>query len=441
MKTNRFINIKVALFIAVSVLMAACTIEDADQSVEPKGEKLSVEESVLMTATQTEQAVSVKSDVGWDVSIEGGWSGLTVSPMSGTGDGQITIHTDANTTRQGREATISITTKGGVNQKFVVNQSLSDVILEIAGGDGQSLEFEASPEDPKNFSFSCNTTWEVTASDSWIHCYDAEGNTKGGKEITTTQGTTIYVIPDEIQTDVPREGTITISAENGAKTKSFTIKQEGKKIELSVSPTNFEVVATGEKKTIQITCNADWKLQYDNGNILCDITEGTGSQDVEVTCLPNNVNRERQVSLTVISGIEDIKTQTVTFTQAAATPPVLTGFVLIESSVTKNEAEFQFTFESMYPIEKYGIKIWENSESQQTPMDPAINTEGGITKLIFKATKLKSMTTYHVYGYIENTVGKSDCRDVNIADIIFTTAGVRPDDGDNPVPNLSRRKK
>ena len=437
MKTNRFVNIKVALFIAVSALMTACTIEDADTSVEPKGEKLSVEESVQMTATQTEQAVSVKSDVGWDVSIEGGWTGLTISPMSGNGDGQITIHTDANTTRQSREATISITTKGGVNQKFVVNQSLSEVILEIAGGDGQSLEFEASPEDPKNFSFTCNTTWEITASDSWIHCYDAEGNTKGGKEITTTQGTTIYVIPDEIQTDVPREGTITVSAENGAKTKSFTVKQEGKKIELSVSPTTFEVVATGEKKTIQITCNADWKLQYDNGNILCDITEGTGSQDVEVTCLPNNLSKERQVTLTVTSGIEDIKTQTVTFTQAAATPPVLTAFSLVEGSVTKNEAEFILNFDSMFPIADYGIQVWEEgneSSTKKTLQDQ--NSASGIHELKFKATGLKSMTTYVATGFIKNDVGTSTSTNT----ITFTTGGVKPTGDDNPTPNLSRKK-
>jgi len=437
MKTNRFVNIKVALFIAVSALMTACTIEDADTSVEPKGEKLSVEESVQMTATQTEQAVSVKSDVGWDVSIEGGWTGLTISPMSGNGDGQITIHTDANTTRQSREATISITTKGGVNQKFVVNQSLSEVILEIAGGDGQSLEFEASPEDPKNFSFTCNTTWEITASDSWIHCYDAEGNTKGGKEITTTQGTTIYVIPDEIQTDVPREGTITVSAENGAKTKSFTVKQEGKKIELSVSPTNFDVVATGEKKTIQITCNADWKLQYDNGNILCDITEGTGSQDVEVTCLPNNLSKERQVTLTVTSGIEDIKTQTVTFTQAAATPPVLTAFSLVEGSVTKNEAEFILNFDSMFPIADYGIQVWEEgneSSTKKTLQDQ--NSASGIHELKFKATGLKSMTTYVATGFIKNDVGTSTSTNT----ITFTTGGVKPTGDDNPTPNLSRKK-
>ena len=182
MKTNRFIKIKAALFIAVSTLMAACTIEDADTSVDPKTEKLSVEESVQMTATQTEQAVNVKSDVGWDVSIEGGWSGLTISPMSGNGDGQITIHTDANTTRQGREAQISIRTKGGVTQQMVVKQSLSEVILELVGGDSQTLSFEASPEDSQNFTFSCNTTWEITTSDSWITCSEKSG----GEAITST---------------------------------------------------------------------------------------------------------------------------------------------------------------------------------------------------------------------------------------------------------------
>ena len=438
MKTNRFINIKVALFIAVSALMAACTIEDADQSVEPKSEQLDIAESIQMTATETDKSFEVKSDAGWDVSIEGGWTGLSVSPTSGNGTAQITIHTDANTTRQGREATISINTKGGVIQKMVVSQALSDVILDIAGGDNQSLEYEASPQDPKIFSFSCNSTWEVTSSDSWIHSYDENGDIKGGKEITTTYATTIYVYVDEIQTDVPREGKITISAENGAKTKVVNVKQEGKLIELSVSPKEFNVVATGETKTIQIACNADWTIDFDKGDFLCDNITGTGNQDVLITCMPNNVSTERKVTLTVSSGIQNIKTETITFTQAAATPPELTAFKLIESSVTKNEAEFQLDFQTMFPIAEYGVYIWEDgNESNKVPMQ-ATNTESGITRLVYKATGLKSMTTYHAYGFIKNTVGSSDSKDTNV--VTFKTGGVKPTDDDNPTPNLSRRK-
>ncbi len=437
MKTNRFVNIKSALYIAVSVLLSACTIEDANENVAPFSEMLDIAETLQLTATDTEKSFEIKSDAGWDIAIDkGSWSELNASSTSGNGNSTITLRTDANTTRQGREATITVTTKGGVSQQMKVSQSLSDVILDIAGGDNQSLEFEASPEDPKNFSFTCNSIWEITTSDSWIHC----NQTEGGQAITTTQNYPISVTVDEIQTDVPREGQVIISAENGAKVSRFTIKQEGKKIELVVSPSNFEVVATGEEKTIQITCNADWKLEYDEGNILCDVTEGTGTQDVKVTCLPNNVNKVRTVTVSVSSGIQDIKTETVTFTQAAATPPVLTAFTLNESSITKNEAEFLLSFETMYPIEDYGIYIWEDGkESSTKQVLQAKNSASGINELKFKATGLKSMTKYHAYGFIKNTVGSSDSQGSNV--IIFTTAGVKPDDGDNPVPNLSIRKK
>ena len=434
MKTNRIINIKSVLFIAVSLLISACTIEEADQSVEPKSEQLDVTESVQMTATETDKSFDITSDSGWDVNIEGGWEGLSVSPMSGNGSGQITIHTDANTTRKGREATISIRTKGGVTQKLVVKQALSDVILDIAGGDSQALEFEASPEDPKNFSFSCNTTWEITTSDSWIHC----DKVKGGQEITTTQATPVSVIVDEIQTDVPREGSVIISAENGAKTKQLTVKQEGKKIELSVSPAEFSVKAIGEEKTIQITCNADWKIEFDKGDMLCEVTEGTGNQNVTVTCLPNNVSTKRTVTLTVSSGIQNIKTQTVIFNQEAATPPVLSGFSIVSGSVTKNGAEFLLSFDSMFPITEYGIYVWEDgNESNKTPLQTT-NTQTGVNQLRFKTTALKSMTTYHAYGFIKNSVGSSDSKDASV--VSFTTGGTIPSNNDNPTPNLSRKK-
>lgn len=434
MKTNRFLNIKVALLIVVSVLLPACSVEEAETSVEPKDEKLSVEESIQLMADQTEQSFAVKSDVGWSVSIEGGWQGLSVSPTSGTGDAQVTIHTDANTTRQGREAVISINTNGGVNQKMVVKQALSDVILDIAGGDGQVLQYDATAEDSKNFSFSCNTTWEITTTESWIHCSEQSG----GQDVSTTVGTTVGVTVDEIQTDVTREALIIISAEKGAKTKQVTVKQTGKKIELSVSPKNFEVKAAGEEKTLQITCNADWKIVYDNELFLCDVTSGTGNQDVKIICQPNSQNKERTVSLSVTSGIEDIKEETISFVQEPGTPPVLGEFSLVANSVKKNEATFKLKFDTMFPIGEYGVYYSEYSNLNSPLKASAVNTASGINELEFTLTGLKSMTTYYVYGFVQNSVGSSDSKSTYVVEI--TTGGVKPSGDDNPTPNLVRRK-
>ena len=92
----------------------------------------------------------------------------------------------------------------------------------------------------------------------------------------------------------------------------------------------------------------------------------------------------------------------------------------------------------MFPIAEYGVYIWEDgNESNKVPMQ-ATNTESGITRLVYKATGLKSMTTYHAYGFIKNTVGSSDSKDTNV--VTFKTGGVKPTDDDNPTPNLSRRK-
>ena len=437
MKTNRFINIKVALFIAVSALMAACTIEDADQSVEPKSEQLDIAEELNMTATETDKSFDVTSDSGWDVSIEGGWTGLTVSPMSGSGKSQVTIHTDANTTRQGREATISIKTKGGVTQKMVVKQALSDVILNVTGGERQTLEYEASPQDPKKFSFTCNSTWEVISSDSWIKCADPDGKTSGGSEVSTVVSTTISVSVDEIQTDVPREGKILISAENGAKTAQLTVKQEGKLIELSVSPQNFEVKATGEEKTLQITCNADWQIVYDNELFLCDVTSGTGSQNVTITCRPNNQSKERTVTLSVTSGIQDIKEEKISFVQEAATPPVLGEFELVQNSIKKNEATFKLKFSTMFPLSRYGVYFSKNPNMSGALLRYAENPDANLNELEFTLTGLESMTTYYVYGYIYNSVGEDTTK--GRIELTFTTAGVKPSDDDNPTPSLTRR--
>ena len=436
MKTNRFINIKAALFIAVSALMSACTIEDAVQGVEPRSEQLNVAEILQMTASETTKTFEIKSDAGWDITIDKPeWTELTASSMSGNGTAQIELRTDANTTRKERTATITIRTKGGVSQTIEVKQSLSDVILDIAGGDNQVLEYEASATDSKNFAFTCNTTWEITTTESWIHCDKKEG----GQAITTTQSATVGVTVDEIQTDVDREGIIVVSAENGAKTKQITVKQTGKLIELSVSPKEFSVEATGAQKTIQIACNADWTIEFDKGDIVCETTTGTGNRDVVIDCQPNNISSERTITLTVSSGIQNIKKETVTFVQKAATPPELTGFSIVQSSIKKNEATFKLSFNSMYKLQEYGVFYSKNSNMNNAVKATVVEDVSGVNEVGYTLTGLESMTTYYVYGYIHNTVGDSDTKS-NIV-LEFTTAGVKPGGDDNPTPNLSRRKK
>ncbi|MBP5594449.1 MAG: BACON domain-containing protein, partial [Pseudobutyrivibrio sp.] len=345
------------------------------------------------------------------------------------------LRTDANTTRKERTATITIRTKGGVSQTVEVKQSLSDVILDIAGGDNQVLEYEASATDSKNFAFTCNTTWEITTTESWIHCDKKEG----GQAITTTQSATVGVTVDEIQTDVDREGIIVVSAENGAKTKQITVKQTGKIIELSVSPKEFSVEATGAQKTIQIACNADWTIEFDKGDIVCETTTGTGNRDVVIDCQPNNISSERTITLTVSSGIQNIKKETVTFVQKAATPPELTGFSIVQSSIKKNEATFKLSFNSMYKLQEYGVFYSKNSNMNNAVKATVVEDVSGVNEIEYTLTGLESMTTYYVYGYIHNTVGDSDTKS-NIV-LEFTTAGVKPGGDDNPTPNLSRRKK
>jgi hypothetical protein len=321
MKTNSNNIIKVALMFAAFVFMTACSVEEANQSVRPLSEQLDITETLQFTAKETSNTFEVTSDVGWEVSIDQtadpdgnpiDWKRLQVSPMSGTGSAQVTIQTDENTTRQGRQAIIIVKTKGGISQKLLVNQAASGVILDISGGDNQSFAFEASPTDSMKFSFTCNSTWEISTNQSWIKC----DKTEGGESITTTQAYTISVIAEEIQTDKARtDGLITIKAENGAETRQIKVTQEGKKIELSVSPGNFEFDAAAEQNTIQIKCNADWTLDCKDGFVLCDVTSGTGNRDVVVTCQANTKESQRSTTITVQSGIDNIQTKTINVTQ------------------------------------------------------------------------------------------------------------------------------
>ena len=62
--------------------MSACTIEDAAQGVEPRSEQLNVAEILQMTASETTKTFEIKSDAGWDITIDKPeWTELTASSM------------------------------------------------------------------------------------------------------------------------------------------------------------------------------------------------------------------------------------------------------------------------------------------------------------------------------------------------------------------------
>lgn len=428
---KNILKIQVLLLAFAALMIQSCTIEDADESVSPNAEKLDIVSDINVQPTTTTTKFEVKSDVSWNITtdIDGSWEGLSVSPTSGTGNTEVTITTGENTTRKDRTAKLMVTTKGGVAQELVLRQLQSEPLLEVTSGTGQSLEFEAVSEASKNIAISCNTYWEI-ACDNWITCSKMEGT---NESLTVTN---VSVNVTEAQTDTVRLGAITVMAEGG-KIAKINVSQQGKVIELSVSPQNFDVVATGDKKTIQITCNAAWKLNYDEGNILCNVTEGTGTQNVEVTCLPNDQPKERKVTLNVISGIAVEKKETVSFTQAAATPPELGEFELIQSSIKKNEATFRLKFNTMFPLSRYGVYVSKKPNLSGALLRYAENPDENLNELEFTLTGLESMTTYYVYGYIYNSVGEDTTK--GRIELTFTTAGVKPSDDDNPTPSLTRR--
>ena len=213
-----------------ALMIQSCTIEDADESVSPNAEKLDIVSDINVQPTTTTTKFEVKSDVSWNITtdIDGSWEGFSVSPTSGTGNTEVTITTGENTTRKDRTAKLMVTTKGGVAQELVLRQLQSEPLLEVTSGTGQSLEFEAVSEASKNIAISCNTYWEI-ACDNWITCSKMEGT---NESLTVTN---VSVNVTEAQTDTVRLGAITVMAEGG-KIAKINVSQQGKVIELSVSP-------------------------------------------------------------------------------------------------------------------------------------------------------------------------------------------------------------
>ena len=299
MKTKIFFTILAALPLVAG--LSGCKSDDETQA-KPAKEILKVEGgNIEIRANEETKEVAITADCAWTVTYDGGDFGnaLTVQPLKGNGNGVLVITTNQNSSMSDRNASIILTSDGGLKQKISVRQTSSDPGMTVTK---KLYEFEAIPSASQLLTITSNTNWSITMPSgvNWIHLSQTSGN--GGSSA-------VEITCDEIQTDADRSATFTI--QYGSSSTEIEVRQVGKtNISLSATPAELETFSPeGGVQMVKVSSNAAWRAFVPSsaqGWLHIEPAEGVGNGEIRVTCDENKAtDRDRMTVLIIVAGSQN----------------------------------------------------------------------------------------------------------------------------------------
>ena len=292
MKTRNIIAILAALPIVAG--FTGCK-SDEETEAKPAKEILIVEGgSIEFRGNETDKSVAINADCAWTVEYEqGDFDGqLTVQPLKGSGNGTLLITSNENTGLSERNATITLTSDGGLKQKISIRQTSGDPAMNVSK---DTYDFDAVPTESQQLTITSNTSWsiQVPAGVDWLHLSKTSGSNSDAIDITV----------DEIQSDADRSATFTILY--GSSTAGIVVNQKGKSnIELTVAPNELPYfAAAGGTQTVRITSNASWRAFVPSSAqswLRVEPSQGVGNGEINVTVTENTDSRRERLSMVII---------------------------------------------------------------------------------------------------------------------------------------------
>ncbi|HRH23172.1 MAG TPA: BACON domain-containing carbohydrate-binding protein [Candidatus Magasanikbacteria bacterium] len=238
--------------------------------------------------------VAVTSNVSWTVSDDAPW--LTVSPASGSNNGNFTISYQSNTSASARTGTVTIT-GGGITRTVTVNQgfiTVTPATVNVSPGAGTG----------QTFTVSSNVSWSVSDDAPWL----AASVTNGSNNQTVT-------ISYNANSGAARSGIITIT--DGGISRTVTVNQGF----LIATPTPLNVsVVCDSGDILSITSNVSWTITENLSWISFNPTTGSNSANTAAYCTDNTTNAIRSGTVTITGGgVSQVVTVNQDFLQISAT--------------------------------------------------------------------------------------------------------------------------
>ena len=177
------------------------------------------------------QSFAVTSNTDWTVSKDAEW--INISPLSGSGNGTVTVTYEENQNTYQRLGTITIT-GGGITRTMTVSQDAHPFVLDISE-ENISVGYGSGNT---TFAVTSNTDWTVNKDAEWINVSPSNGSGDG----------TVAVTYEENPNTVQRSGTITVTG--GGITRTVTVTQDAQPFVLILTSSELNVEHIGGSATV-----------------------------------------------------------------------------------------------------------------------------------------------------------------------------------------------
>lgn len=398
--------------VAICAMMMVSSCSDVDiKGYYISNDYIKSDAEIVLDGNKGSTTYRVVTDGTWSFTNIPSW--ITISPMSGNGETDVTITTTDNPSAiderkanitlrtSNQERTISITQKPA--REFIESDIVSQTYT-AAGGVEQ-------------FSIRTNTNWTLNLTGSFFTATPMSGS--GNATITVT------CQPQESEDQ--RIGSLDIIGQS--EVFRIPIAQLGINRILTLSPENVTVSALANVVTITLNGDASWTASSNVEWATVGQLSGTGSGGVLVNVDENITSSDRVALITFTTSKSSISCQ---ITQKAGSTPRFTTNTPVVTNVGKYAATISASYTSDFEVTEYGV-CYSETNSKPTTSDTYISRVGSATSGEFSITLegLKSLTKYYVTVYARNKVG------IYYSSVVtFTTTGGVPDDDDNPSPNV-----
>ncbi len=243
--------------------------------------------SIFFSYEGGSRQVEVSCNRDWNVTTDCDW--LTISPLSGNGDGTLLVETEANPyVNSDRSGTVTLTSHDKTVDIVVGQNSGTIVPMLSIDVPNHTLQFDDAAG-TKTVNITANVAWTITCDADWLSVTPASGNGNASLSVTVQANDSF----------IARNAIVFIQSIIG--TVRLYVVQSGHEAIIQLGMDELHVPLIGGQYTVNVTANQLWKVTSSEW-ISCSPPEGSGNGSIVITVTPCTLTNERIGQVTV-SGV------------------------------------------------------------------------------------------------------------------------------------------
>lgn len=248
------------------------------------------------------RSVTIECMEGWSVTNNSDW--VSVSPMSGSNDGSLTIRVSENLQTSPRSATVRISST--LNPALVKNIEIAQEAFRF-DATPQSLSFGPIDEAEQRVPVSCMEGWSVNNANDWIQVSPMSGSNDGAVSVRVEQN---------LETRARSGSFEIVSAKNPSLKRVVTVQQGAFEFNAEAVELDFSAVGASEQ-SVTVVCTGAWSLLDAEPWMNVSPASGSGNGSIAIRPSDNAQTSPRSGVIRLVSTLNPSLEKRITVSQEA----------------------------------------------------------------------------------------------------------------------------